>query len=365
MQIATKSSLIFIDSSLHRLASCLTANNQAEFYQQISKGLIRGIFTKRSLEQAGNKLIALAEYADELRQMDAVEQTSQLLIHLPLGNKYKSIGSYYHALCVYRKGQFVEARSLFERAAEKAPQAYKARALLSIAATFYQSQDFHPFLSFCLEADRAATRYNYYDAQIIIKAQRNIALYKSLEGDHYGAVTNLERLFPIVRVISRWQPYLFYEHLNSFAVELGEVGRIEEAKNVCRIVLASPYAFAYPEWRETANEIAIRGYKSRSAVPVTQKIPGNLLYLPERERETYRRSPFHQPRGITKLTDWKKKMGKKKPNGDESLPPDASEKDLYLRLMELVAQKDLSISELRRVIAFVENISSEPDPKKD
>jgi hypothetical protein len=47
------------------------------------------------------------------------------------------------------------------------------------------------------------------------------------------------------------QPHVYYDYMNSFAVELCEVGRLEEAKNVSLIVLASPFAPAYPEWRET------------------------------------------------------------------------------------------------------------------
>lgn len=343
MQIATKSNLIFIDSSLHRLASCLTANNQAEFYQQISKGLIKGISTKQSLEQVGNKFIALAEYADELRQMDVVEHASQLLIHLPLGNKYQSIGNYYQALCVYREGRFVEARSLFERVVEKAPQAYKAKALLSIAATFYQSQDLHPFLSFCLEANRAATTGNYYDAQTIIKAQRNIALYKSLDGDHYGAVSSLERMFPMVRAMSRWQPYLLHQHLNSFAVELGEVGRIEEAQNVCRITLASPYVIAYPEWRETWQDLALRGYKSRSSIRLKTVIHKNVLNFPERE-------PSDTPvikRGrarVLSLEKWRRKMGKEEDIDQMDF------NELIVKLLQITACEEASEEKLRKIV---------------
>ena len=78
---------------------------------------------------------------------------------------------------------------------------------------------------------------------------------------------------------------------SSLAVEYGEIGRIEEASNICKVVLASPCALAYPEWRETGSEIALRGYKSRSVISFKQQKPENLLYLPERERETYKRNP--------------------------------------------------------------------------
>lgn len=46
---------------------------------------------------------------------------------------------------------------------------------------------------------------------------------------------------------------------NSLAVELFAVWRLEEAKNVSQIVLASPFASPYPEYRETREEIALKG----------------------------------------------------------------------------------------------------------
>ncbi|HYP25073.1 MAG TPA: hypothetical protein VE262_00005, partial [Blastocatellia bacterium] len=43
--------------------------------------------------------------------------------------------------------------------------------------------------------------------------------------------------------------------LNSYAVELSEVGRSEEAKNISTLVCSSPFAPYDPEWRKTLSEI--------------------------------------------------------------------------------------------------------------
>ena len=51
------------------------------------------------------------------------------------------------------------------------------------------------------------------------------------------------------------QPHLYFVYLNSLAVELGEAGRKYEARNIIRHVIASPFAFAYPEWRETGEDL--------------------------------------------------------------------------------------------------------------
>ena len=188
----------------------------------------------------------------------------------------------------------------------------------------------------------------------IIQAERTIAAIKGDEGDHHKAVKHLERIAPLVRYSP---PIERYQYLNSLAVELVEVGRIEEASNISRIVLASPFVFAYPEWRETWQDLALRGYKSRSSVSVIQsflapKKAKNVLRLPERERsESTRRSPFFQPSEVTSLEDWKNKMVKE-PNGNNNDAEDSeqtTEQDLVLQIMELVAKKKFSKKQLLEI----------------
>jgi hypothetical protein len=99
------------------------------------------------------------------------------------------------------------------------------------------------------------------------------AVINSKEGNHGDAVGLLENIFPLARQMRSWQPHVYHDYLNSLAVELCEVGRLEEARNISQIVLASPLAPAYPEWRETRDEIELRGWRaSRSVVAVTQSI---------------------------------------------------------------------------------------------
>lgn len=101
-----------------------------------------------------------------------------------------------------------------------------------------------------------------------------VAVISSEDGNHLGALALLENLLPLAHSTRLLQPHVYYDYLNSLAVELCEVGRLEEAKNVSQIVVASPLAHAYPECRETHNEIALRGRRaSRSTVAVSQTIP--------------------------------------------------------------------------------------------
>lgn len=237
--------------------------------------------------------------------------------------------------------------------------------------------DFNSALPLYLESCRMVVSDNWCDPSTMLTAQQNIAVMKSMYGDHHAALAHLETLFPLVQLVRGSQPYKYYFFLNSLAVELAEVGRIEEARNISNMVLASPYAFAYPEWRETGDDIERKAYRSpRSFVPLNHRLLNikNVLYLsvPEpsdtTDSEKYHRNPFQQG-SITILQDWKRKMVKEsndKQNDKEDLK-NATEKDLYLKLMELMAKRDLSTKQLRRVIDFVERISSEPDsdPKDD
>jgi len=84
-------------------------------------------------------------------------------------------------------------------------------------------------------------------------------------------LNDIDNLIPIIRYA---EPKLFFETLNSYATELGAVDRFYEARNIMRVVLASPFAFAYPEWLETAETLR---EKNRSFVAVNPSRSGNVL----------------------------------------------------------------------------------------
>src|SRR5262249_9460710 len=137
------------------------------------------------------------------------------------------------------------------------------------------------------------------------------------------ALALLESLFPLAHSMRGSDPHTYYDYLNSLAVELCEVGRLEEAHNASRIVLASPFAPAYPEWRETSNEIALnRCRPPRDSVTGHQTVtegpsspatgdPATLLRLPVAERRDTLApvQPFPPSRRarVLKIKDWKKR----------------------------------------------------------
>ncbi len=185
-------------------------------------------------------------------RMTAVEQASQIMLALPISGQLRSIARNYQALCAKQKGDFDGARILLERVIEEAPLQYKARAMLAIGATHYESGEVDKALPFYIAAGKAAMDC---DLLTLAESRQMIAVIRSIHGDHKQALDDLEQLLPLVRVISKRYPSVYYQFLNSFAVELGEIGRINEAQSVCQITLASPFAQAYPKWLETRDEL--------------------------------------------------------------------------------------------------------------
>ena len=157
---------------------------------------------------------------------------------------------------------------------------------------------------------------------------------------------------------------LYFDYLNSLAVELGEVGRIQEAQNICQITLASPYAFAYPEWRETGADTARRGYKSRSSVPIIKTILGNVVPLPVRETsDTPIRPKILGPASVHSIQEWKEEKMVKEPNGDDEIEDKdvdkMSEQDMVLKLIEMLTTGQGDEPKIRTLLKTALKIFSE------
>lgn len=263
MQTAAKSSFVLTEtSSLEMLNGLPKASRQGEFYQQITEAIIKGTYKKQSFIELGNRLVAVADRAYALRQMDVVEQASHIILNLPLPRDYGSIARYYQAYCIKRSGQFDKARPLFERVAEEVPPAYRARAIVALGSLAFDSGDYQSALPLYIEAGRAAIRSHRFDPLAAFYTGHMVAVLRSIDGNHRGALADLERMFPLVRAIGASYPPMYYNYLNSQAVEMIEVGRLEEARNLSKIVLATPYANAYSEWRDTGADLAVRGYRT-------------------------------------------------------------------------------------------------------
>jgi tetratricopeptide (TPR) repeat protein len=305
------------------------------FYQYLSSGIL-------GFRVLGERLIDEAENAQAFRQTDKLEELSSILCNFPL-REYRPIGQYYLAWCSCRKNQ--GAVQTFEQVIETSTR-YRARALLDLGTSIAGKGEFNSALKYYQQAIRYA-----HDHRALTQAIRSVAAVKGIEGFHNQALKDFERIAPIVR---HSPPIEKYQYLNSLAVELKEVGRITEARNMCRIVLASPYAFAYPEWHQTAEEL--RGPNRSFAVidPSPAKI-GKLLTMPVTEPV----APVKQdrPAPVVSLQDWKEKMVKQ-PNGDDK---PKNEKDLFFEAMEIFSSTKISEKKKREMLEAIKKIASQPD----
>ncbi len=244
---------------------------QHSYYQRlINSLLLRSIHTAESFDSLGRQLSNIAHYAYLIRNIETIDQVSQLMLTLPISTELKGVAHYYQAICAKRKGDFDGARRLLESVVEKAISQYKARALLTIGATYFDSSEIESALPFYFVAEQIS---HESDLLTLLESQRNIAAIRSIHGDHKQALKDIENLFPLVRVIAKRYPVLYYSFLNSFAVELGEVGRVNEARRVCQITLASPFAHAYPEWLETRDEIEEKRTDATPSIVAVSKKP--------------------------------------------------------------------------------------------
>jgi hypothetical protein len=221
------------------------------FYQQ----LLGGIADYRAL---GNRIIKRIETAHAFRQVDKVRELSRILINIPI-KEYQLIAQYYLVWCKCREYEY--PLTTLERIIEQT-KTYKTKALFSRAAFEGFHGDVGTAIYFYTEALKTSPTISEY-----VDLVRSIAVLKSTEGFHKSALRDLENLIPFIK---HTEPRLYFDFLNSYAFELGEASRKEEARNIIKHVLASPFAPAYPEWQETAKELK-ESNRSFVAVPLIKR----------------------------------------------------------------------------------------------
>jgi tetratricopeptide (TPR) repeat protein len=236
----------------------------------IYAALTRNLYTRQGFELLGRQLAAIARHAYFARQTEVMKEASQLMLALPLSKELKSVAQYYQAICAWKQSQVDEARRLLGYVIDDASPQYQAQGLLTFGAIYIGQGEFETALPHYLEAAQIAGKR---DLQTFATAQKMVAVVRSIYGDHQRALADLERLFPMVRAIGKHCPAFYYEFLNSYAVELGEVGRIAEAQNVCAITLASPFAAAYPEFAQTRDELGAKRTAATSSIIAVPAVP--------------------------------------------------------------------------------------------
>jgi tetratricopeptide (TPR) repeat protein len=301
-----------------------------------------------SYEALGSRIIKRITLAHAFRQIEQVKELASILINIPI-REYQLIAQYYLVWCKCRDLEY--RTDALEKIIEQS-RTYKAKALISRAAFEYYQGKADKALYFYSEAIKTSFTLSEY-----IEATRGVAMVKSLEGFSKNALIDLEAIIPIIRYA---EPAVYYSVLNSYAVEIGEVGRKEEARNISRIVLASPFAFAYPEWQETAQELKPAN-RSFIAIGPSKYIKRNVLSMPVVEHGKSEQSIYNAPARVLNLQKWKQKMAKKK---DDNKEP-TNDREMLMWIMNVYMSDETSDYTRYKIYEAVKKAIFEPEPEPD
>jgi hypothetical protein len=340
-------------------------------YQYFNSALGKRVLAQRT-RALGDYLVVAAEQAFEFRQVEILEQIRRTILSLPLPSSYLSAARYYEALRAHDlgRGDMDRAQAILDRVVDDGPSPYRVRGLMSLGAIAHNRLDRHSAMLLYADAGRMAMRGPILDASGLLRSHRMVAVISAIEGDHARALEMLESLLPLAMAIRSSDTYAYFDFLNSLAVELMEANRLEEAQNVSNLVIASPYAPAYPEWRETNNDIAIRRYRTpRSLVFMLRPMPSpcNLVRLGAWRQgsrtavEEAGPSDFRQP---ARVLDYANSSSRIRAEGErgvqgQAAPEDMSWRQLMVRIMDLAATEGLVEEDLCPIIRAIEQIVQE------
>jgi len=196
-----------------------------------------------------SRMSAAAESLYLNRDYDSLSQVADVLCSLPHEGA-QSAGMLYKARCLYRADR-TDGRiiSLLESASETGPAKTGARAIQALGVVYSRLGNLPEAARLSREAMRAG------DLLTRLRAAFMLSEVASMEGDHQRAFDELRIFRPVVEIVSKVQPYFAGLYCNEIAYDLAQLGRIEEARRFAAFAVSSPFARAYPEWRETAREI--------------------------------------------------------------------------------------------------------------
>jgi hypothetical protein len=249
---------------------------RSEFYHGMVTELLKGLQTKQALSNFISSVTIAADQAQMTRDYDLIGTFSHLLLSFPFSTEIANVGHYYEGLSINRLGfgDTVRATALFEQVADRAPIQYRARALLALGTAAVNLCDYKGALWWYKEIMRMAASGVNVEPNTLYCAGQMTAVIRAINGDHRGALADLEGMFPMVRMATHKMPIMYYIHLNSLAVELSEVGRLEEARRASEIACSSSFAPIYTEWQETFDAITV---KTRSTCKSVIAVPDRMI----------------------------------------------------------------------------------------
>lgn len=331
--------------------SLFIVSSMRRFYQHLFSGI--AIY-----EELGSRVIKQIKMAHAFRQTDKVRELSRILLNIPI-KECQLIAQYYLVWCRCRESRLYPD-ILQDIVTESST--YKTKALLSLAGFEGLKGNLDSELYLYTEALKSASNISDYT-----QGSMGIAVVKAKEGFHKSALKDLESL---ILSIKHTEPIIYFDVLNSYAVELSEAGYKQGARNIIKHVIESPFAFAYPEWQSTADDLK-EANRSFVGVNLPKIIPQNVLTMPAIEHVESRQTGYKQPANVFNMQNWKKKMAKgkkgKKDNGDDvENVNEMDDKDLLATLIHIAASDDIDTEQLRDVVKYAIKVTSQPSkPEPD
>jgi hypothetical protein len=275
MQVAANKNLFIPGSSSEFVFHSAPVPALARTGERTGVHLLRAYITAESgLQSLGSTLTEIARHAHLLRERQIVAWASQGIRDLPLPSRFQAISRYYSLYCHAHGPE--ESRAILADVADHAAVGLRERAILGIAASYFESAEFVDAAYFYAEAARASVST---DRVARGEASLAMAACRGTLGDHRGALRDLQKVWPIIHSLSRTYPTLYYDYLNSLAVELGELRKFPEARAAIAIALSSPFAAVYPNWRDTKREI-----EDAAAKELPKPSPAYIIVVPAAPR---------------------------------------------------------------------------------
>ena len=247
-----------------------------------TRGLSSAADMQQGLTALANQLIKVAEHAYACRDLQILKESSELLLSLPI-EQAQSAGLWFKAITYKREGRTEQAVSGLEHliADCRATPRFKARAIQTLGAIRHESGELTEASRLYIESAQCAKDdiFLHWLSLIHLSAAQHYLLGPA------QALRTLLNLEPLVTVIARAQPHYKGVYFNNLAIELFQLGRVKEAAQCSRVAITSPFARAYPEWKETALEIQQQRAKRNTVSiavlpePDSQERPAQPKYL--------------------------------------------------------------------------------------
>jgi len=232
-------------------------------------------FIKASVNESRLRLARYAHLGElgwSVRSGPAMQAAAGAIRDLPLGKVSETIGDFYVAQALNRRGPdaYADSNKILEHVVDYGPLVYRTKALAAIATNTRIKSGIAAARPIYAEAARLSARCED-NLQPTFSLAFQSAAIKHIEGDHSGAAAHFREIEPLARELARTYPAFWPNYCNNMAVTLMANGKLDEAECYIRVIRHSPFAKAYPEWGRTCQEFdALRAMKPSGSVAVLE-----------------------------------------------------------------------------------------------